>query len=249
MITVILIYGILSLIIGDILSFIIYQLSKIYSNNNSTTYAIKINRALFKEYITYIIAELHNNKKRFIIYSLTIYILVAAITFFMIKTFGLNGKGISALILCYSLICLTYIDIKTQYLPDIITKPLILIGLLQAYLGYFANFKESIIGAIAGYAILWTINFIFKLIRKTDGMGYGDFKLLAAIGAWVGYIYLPLIILLSSFIGIIAAILISKISETSMQAPSPFGPSLAIACIISLVWGASIVNWYFTLYM
>ena len=247
MIKTLLICAILSSIIGDILSFIIYHLCKIYSKDDSETYNFHLTKKLFKEYIDYIFSQLKHNKKSFLIYYLSIYVFVLLFTFSMIINYGITAKAFFALTLCYSLICLTYVDIKTQYLPDIITKPLIFIGLIQGYFGLFTNFKESIIGALVGYLILWTINTIFKLIRKIDGMGYGDFKLLSALGAWVGYIYLPLIIILSSIIGIIVAILLSRISKESMLSPSPFGPSLAIAGIVSLIWGHNIVNWYLTL--
>jgi leader peptidase (prepilin peptidase)/N-methyltransferase len=129
-------------------------------------------------------------------------------------------------------------------LPDFITKPLIVLGLVQSYFGLFTDFKSACIGAIVGYGSLWTINTLFRIIRHKEGMGYGDFKLFAAIGAWGGYIQLPFVIFAASIIGIFVALFLARLPENKLSSPSPFGPSLAVSGFVSLIWGQDIIDWY-----
>ncbi len=247
------------LIVTDILSFSIYFLSSLfveekkdYQKNIDEKYKNSVNsffkNKYFKEYMFFIFSEFRNNKKYFLIYYISLGIITVVITLFMINFFGFNIKGILALVFSYSLIVLTFVDAKTQMLPDYVTKPLIVVGLVQGYFSVFADLKSAVLGAVLGYGILWTINTLFKLARKKDGMGYGDFKLLAAMGAWVGYQYLPLMILMSSVIGIFVAVAGTKLAEKDISAPTPFGPSLAIAGLVSLCWGDAILSWYISLY-
>lgn len=173
-------------------------------------------------------------------------ILTIALSILSIISFKDNMLMMSlSITFTYSLITLTIIDIKTQYLPDIITIPLIVLGLIQSYFGIFSDIEQSLYGAITGFLMLWGINYTFKLIKKQDGMGFGDFKLMAAICAWTGVKFIPLIILISSTTGIITAIIFAKLSGRNLYGtPSPFGPSLALAGIVSLIFGEDIIAWY-----
>ncbi len=154
--------------------------------------------------------------------------------------FGVTLQTVAALCLTWALIALTLIDLKKQLLPDSITMPLLWFGIFISLFNIFTDLKSSVIGAIAGYLILWSVFHLFKLITKKDGMGYGDFKLLSALGAWVGFSYLPQIILISSVVGSIAGISMLILGKTKQQQPIPFGPYLAVAGWIALLWGEQI---------
>ena len=162
-------------------------------------------------------------------------------------TFGVTLQTVAALFFTWILIALTLIDLKKQLLPDNITLPLLWLGILLSFSDLFTDLKSSVIGAMAGYLILWSVYQLFKLLTKKEGMGFGDFKLLAALGAWVGYSYLPQIILLSSVVGSIAGISMLIIGSTRQQEPIPFGPYLAVAGWIALLWGEEINTAYFAL--
>ena len=136
------------------------------------------------------------------------------------------------------------IDYDTQLLPDDITLPLLWAGLIVNSFGLVVPLEQALWGAVAGYLSLWSVYWLFKLITGKEGMGYGDFKLLGALGAWLGWMKLPLIILLSSLIGTIVALIliISKRQERSQ--PIPFGPYLAIAGFVALLWGNGLIDLY-----
>ncbi len=159
-------------------------------------------------------------------------------------TFGVTIQTVLALLFTWVLIALTLIDIKKQLLPDDITLPLLWAGILLSFFNIFTDLTSSVIGAMAGYLILWSIYHLFKLLTKKEGMGFGDFKLLAALGAWVGFEYLPQIILVSSVVGSIIGISMLLIGRTKQQQPIPFGPYLAIAGWIALLWGETINSTY-----
>jgi len=159
-------------------------------------------------------------------------------------TFGVTIQTVAALIFTWVLIALTLIDIKKQLLPDTITLPLLWAGISLSFFDIFTDLSSSVIGAIAGYMILWLIYQLFKLLTKKEGMGFGDFKLLAALGAWVGYSYLPQIILVSSVVGSIIGISMIVIGRTKQHQPIPFGPYLAVAGWIALLWGETINDTY-----
>jgi len=231
------------LVIGDILCFIVYEICRIIDEEERGK-KTKSKSNIFKTYLNFVLKQMKEGNKQFFIFYLLLDIVTVSSTVFMILHYGVTKEAISALILVYSLIVLTFVDAKTQYLPDIITKPLIVLGLIQGYFEIFTSFKESLIGAVAGYWSLWLINTTFRLIRKNDGMGQGDFKLLSALGAWVGYQYLPFIVFASSFLGIFVALGLAKFANNKLSAPSPFGPSLSIAGIITLIWGEDLINWY-----
>lgn len=158
--------------------------------------------------------------------------------------FGITLQTLAALGFTWVLIALTLIDLKKQLLPDNMTLPLLWFGIFFSLFDVFTDLKSSIIGAMAGYLILWSVYHLFKLLTRKEGMGFGDFKLLAALGAWAGFSYLPLIVLISSVVGSIAGITMLIIGKTKQQQPIPFGPYLAIAGWIALLWGETINTAY-----
>ena len=158
--------------------------------------------------------------------------------------FGVSVTTLAALLFCWALIALTFIDADTQLLPDQITQPLIWMGLLVNLGGLFTDLPSALIGAAAGYLALWSIYWLFKLITGKEGMGYGDFKLLAAIGAWLGVSMLPLVILLSSLVGAVVGISLIVFARHARSQPIPFGPYLAGGGIIALFWGPHMTQAY-----
>ncbi len=159
--------------------------------------------------------------------------------------FGYSFITFAALIFTWAMIILALIDLDTQLLPDDITLPLLWLGLLINLHGGFTDIRSAIIGAATGYIFLWLIFWIFKLITGKEGMGYGDFKLLAAIGAWFGWNMLPLVILFSSLSGAIVGVGIIIISKEKRNVPIPFGPFLASGALIALFWGNQLIHMYF----
>jgi leader peptidase (prepilin peptidase)/N-methyltransferase len=159
--------------------------------------------------------------------------------------FGVTPQGIAACVLLWSLLALTMIDFDTQLLPDSITLPLLWTGLIANLWQTFASLPDAVIGALAGYLSLWTIYWLFKLIRGKEGMGYGDFKLLAALGAWLGWQLLPVIVLLSSVVGAGIGISLIVFKGRDHSVPLAFGPYLAIAGAIALFFGSTLVKLFF----
>jgi leader peptidase (prepilin peptidase)/N-methyltransferase len=160
--------------------------------------------------------------------------------------FGYTSITLFAWIFTFSLISLTFIDFDTQLLPDDITLPLLWLGLLFNLNNGFTDLKSAVIGAIAGYLILWSIYWVFKLVTSKEGMGYGDFKLLAAIGAWFGWQLLPAVILLSSLLGAVIGISLIVFTKRGREIPMPFGPFLAIGGIAALFSGPQLASYYLT---
>jgi len=154
--------------------------------------------------------------------------------------FGLDWSCLGALLLTWSLIALSFIDIDHQLLPDSITLPLMWLGIIFSFFAVYTDLNSSIIGAIAGYLSLWLVYQGFKLVTGKEGMGYGDFKLLAALGAWLGWALLPTIVLLSSLVGAIIGISLIVFRKHQRDIPIPFGPYLAAAGWIALMWGQQI---------
>ena len=155
-------------------------------------------------------------------------------------------EGFTAL-LTWTLIALALIDFDTQLLPDSLTLPLVWLGLILSLFGLFTDAESAIIGAVAGYLSLWTVFQLFRLATGKEGMGYGDFKLLAVFGAWLGWQFLPQIILLSAFTGAVLGVLLMVTGRHQRGTPMPFGPYLAAAGWISLVWGQAINDAYLRL--
>lgn len=158
--------------------------------------------------------------------------------------FGFSLAGFAAIVLTWALISLSWIDYDTQYLPDQITLPFLWLGLILNINNTFTDINSAIIGAVAGYLSLWTVHHSFKLITKKEGMGYGDFKLLGMLGAWMGWQFLPVIIILSSLVGSIIGIALILFKKHQREKPIPFGPYLAIAGWIALLWGEQINSLY-----
>ena len=159
--------------------------------------------------------------------------------------FGVTPRGIAACVLLWSLLALTMIDFDTQLLPDGITLPLLWLGLIVNLWGIFASLPDAVIGAVAGYLSLWTIYWLFKLIFRKEGMGYGDFKLLAALGAWLGWQVLFGIVVLSAAVGSVIGIALIVFKGRDHQVPMAFGPYLAIAGGIALFFRSPLVNLFF----
>ena len=170
--------------------------------------------------------------------------LTGILTAFTAWHFGYGLQALFAILLTWSLICLSMIDIDRQFLPDDITLPILWLGIICNMFGLFTHIYASLIGAIAGYGILWLVFHIFKIITGKEGMGYGDFKLLALLGAWLGWQMLPYIILASSFIGAIIGISLILFRSHDKNIPIPFGPYLAIAGWSALIWGSDITAVY-----
>ena len=169
----------------------------------------------------------------------------ALLAAYAIWRYGLSWKGVAACVLLWTLIALTFIDFDTQLLPDSLTLPLLWAGLVVNLFGVFVPLADAVIGAIAGYLALWVVYWLFRLIRGKEGMGYGDFKLLAALGAWLGWQMLPLIVLLSSVVGAAIGITLMVVKGRDHHVPLAFGPYLAIAGGMALFFGPAFVKgWY-----
>ena len=166
----------------------------------------------------------------------------ALLSLLVFLMFGPTVKTLVAIPMTWALISLTMIDFDTQLLPDDITLPLLWSGLLVNLNGVFVPLEKAVIGAMAGYLVLWSVYWLFKLLTGKEGMGYGDFKLLAALGAWLGWAMVPLIVLLSSVVGTVIGLAYLAIRKES--APFAFGPYIAIAGFIALLWGAPLLTWY-----
>ena len=158
--------------------------------------------------------------------------------------FGYSIAAIAAVIFTFFIIAMTFIDLDTMLLPDQLTLPLLWLGLIINYQHTFVSLEDAVLGAILGYLSLWSVLWLFKIVTGKEGMGYGDFKLLAVFGAWLGWQFLPLIILLSSLVGAIIGISMMLSKKITRENPIPFGPYIAIAGWVALVWGQDIINWY-----
>jgi len=177
------------------------------------------------------------------------YPLIEAVTaLFSVMTVVIIGPSETALwslLLVWALVALTVIDFDTQLLPDSITLPLMWLGLMLSYFGVLGDFNGAFWGAVVGYLSLWSVYWLFKLATGKEGMGYGDFKLLAALGAWLGWELLPAVILLSSLVGAVVGISLMVFKKHGREVPIPFGPYLAAAGLLCLWFGLEIqVFWY-----
>ncbi|XLZ73008.1 A24 family peptidase [Massilia sp. SR12] len=158
----------------------------------------------------------------------------------LVWQFGFGWTGLATLVFAWLLIAMTFIDADTQLLPDDLTYPLLWLGLLFNIKGGFVPLQDAVIGAAAGYLVLWSVYWAFKLLTGKEGMGYGDFKLLAALGAWLGWQMLPAVILLSSVVGAVVGIVLILFFKHGRSKPIPFGPYLAGAGLLALVFGPQI---------
>ena len=157
-----------------------------------------------------------------------------------VAVFGPTPKGLAASVFLWALLALAFIDADTQLLPDDMTLPLLWAGLGANLFGLFVPLATAVIGAMAGYLTLWTVYWLFKLVRGKEGMGYGDFKLLAAIGAWLGWTVIPQVVLVSSVLGALGGILMIMVRGRDRAVPIPFGPWLAGAGALALFYGSAI---------
>jgi leader peptidase (prepilin peptidase) / N-methyltransferase len=177
----------------------------------------------------------------------SIELLTGLLSAVMVWTFGSGWMGLATLVFVWLLVAMTFIDYDTQLLPDDLTYPLLWLGLLLNLDGTFVPLRDAVIGAAAGYLALWSVYWLFKLATGKEGMGYGDFKLLAALGAWLGWKMLPTIILLSSVVGAIVGISLIAFARRGRDKPIPFGPYLAAAGLIALLYGEPIMRYTQTL--
>ncbi|HHQ4928383.1 TPA: prepilin peptidase [Aeromonas hydrophila] len=176
-------------------------------------------------------------------------LLTALLSLVVAATFAPGWGLLAALLLTWVLVALTFIDLDKMLLPDQLTLPLLWGGLLFNLTGGFAPLADAVIGAMAGYLVLWSLYWGFKLLTGKEGMGYGDFKLLAALGAWLGWQALPIVLLLSSLVGAFIGIGLILLRNHHQNKPIPFGPYLAIAGWIALLWGDTITRWYLTTFL
>ncbi|MFQ2216487.1 prepilin peptidase [Aeromonas dhakensis] len=176
-------------------------------------------------------------------------LLTALLSLVVAATFPPGWALLAALLLTWVLVALTFIDLDKMLLPDQLTLPLLWGGLLFNLAGGFVPLADAVIGAMAGYLVLWSLYWAFKLLTGKEGMGYGDFKLLAALGAWLGWQALPIVLLLSSLVGAIIGISLILLRNHHQNKPIPFGPYLAIAGWIALLWGDTITRWYLTTFL
>lgn len=157
--------------------------------------------------------------------------------------FGMNWLGLAVLGFGFLLIAMTLIDYDTKTLPDVLTYPLLWLGLLVNLDGAIVPLRDAVIGAVAGYMVLWTVNFLFEMVRGIPGMGNGDFKLLGALGAWMGWVLLPTVVILSSFVGAVVGLGLILFAGRARDNPIPFGPYLAAAGMIALLYGIPLTRY------
>lgn len=161
--------------------------------------------------------------------------------------FGFGFTAFAAMLFLWCMIALAFIDFDTQLLPDSITLPLVWVGLLLNLAGTFVDLASAVIGAAAGYLSLWSVYWGFRIATGKEGMGFGDFKLLAAVGAWFGWQMLPLVVLASSLVGAIVGISLMLLARHGRNVPIPFGPYLAMASVVALFWGKPLTYAYLKL--
>ncbi|MGF1779352.1 prepilin peptidase [Vibrio nomapromontoriensis] len=163
---------------------------------------------------------------------------------------GYSLYSVALIAFTFTLIAATFIDLDTMLLPDQLTLPLMWAGISLALFGISPiSLMDSVIGAMLGYLCLWSVYWAFKLLTGKEGMGYGDFKLLAALGAWLGWAHLPIIVLLSSVVGVIFGLIQLRLQKKGIDMAFPFGPYLAIAGWVCALWGDAIINYYLTAFV
>ncbi|MEK7835616.1 MAG: A24 family peptidase [Pseudomonadota bacterium] len=170
--------------------------------------------------------------------------LTGALSGYVAWRYGFSWQTPAALLFVWAMIALAFIDLDTFYLPDDVTLPLIWTGLLVNLGGLFVDLPSAVIGAAAGYLALWSVYWAYKLATGKEGMGYGDFKLLAGIGAWLGWKMLPVVILLSSFVGAIVGISLIVFARHGRNVPIPFGPYLVLGGLCAMFWGDALIQYY-----
>jgi len=265
---------ILGLLIGSFLNVVIYRLPRMLDTQwttqcreflkleQSTETSTAFNLSLPRSHCLHCLAEIpawrnvpllsyllqkgrcHNCNESISIRYPLIELASALISLFLAWHYGAVAQLIPALFFSWALMALFVIDLQHQLLPDQITLPLLWTGLLFNMQGMFSSLEMAVLGAVIGYLSLWLVYHAYRLLRGKHGFGYGDFKLLAAIGAWTGWSSIPVIILISSLSGAIVGILLILFARHQYDKPISFGPYLAMAGWISLLWGDSIIQAY-----
>ena len=169
-------------------------------------------------------------------------VLGGALALMVAWRFGYSAALVFALVYVWVMLALTFIDLDSQLLPDDLTLPLLWVGLIANAFGVFTDLRSAVLGAAGGYMILWSVYWAFRLIAKKEGMGFGDFKLLAAIGAWTGWQVLPVAIIVSAGLGAVIGSLVLWLSKQGKDTRIPFGPYLALGGIVALLWGREAVT-------
>jgi leader peptidase (prepilin peptidase)/N-methyltransferase len=172
-------------------------------------------------------------------------VLTGALSAYIVWHFGSGASGLYTLLFIYTMIALCFIDAETLLLPDPMTLSLLWLGLIANINGTFVPLEHAVIGAIAGYLSLWSIYWVFKLITGKEGMGYGDFKLFAAIGAWLGWQILPVVLLLAAPVAAIIGTITILVKKTDTNYPIPFGPYLAITGVLALLYGNTVLHFVY----
>lgn len=249
----IIIVGLLGLIVGSFLNVVIYRLPhsqslvipRSYCPNCKTTIPFWHNIPLLSYFI--LRGKCHNCYTKISLRYPTVELICCLASIVAVMHFELSWQTCAFLPLTWALIAMTFIDIDHLILPDIITLPFLWLGLLLSLFGIFVPPASAILGAISGYLIFWLIAKIFEKIRHKEGMGHGDFKLLAMFGAWAGWHMLPLIILFASLSGLAVGLSLILFKNRSFHKPIPFGPFIALAGWIVMMLGGDIYNWYFSI--
>jgi len=169
-------------------------------------------------------------------------LLASLLSGWVVWRLGSDIGGLAALLLVWTMLALAMIDLDTQFLPDDLTLPLLWAGLLFNLTGTFTPLADAVIGAAAGYLVLWLVYWGYRWVTGKEGMGYGDFKLLAALGAWLGWTMLPFIVLLSSALGAVVGVMMILLRDHQRDKPIPFGPFLALAGLIALLYGQDVMD-------
>ncbi len=258
--------GLLGLIVGSFLNVVIYRLPIILENSWSEEQDPNAINLVYprshcpqckkqlrawqnRPVISYLLlaGKCHDCQHRIALRYPLIELITALLSAYIAWRFSMSLEMLAILILCWGLISLTMIDIDHQLLPDQIIYILLWTGLIFSLFSLFCNSHDAIVGAVLGYSLLWLFTFVFKLITGKQGMGHGDFKLLAVFGAWLGYQQLPFIIITSSVLGSLVGIGLIIFKKHSRDTAIPFGPYLAIAGLIALLWGESLQQSYWQL--
>jgi leader peptidase (prepilin peptidase)/N-methyltransferase len=250
--------GIFSLAIGSFLNVVIYRLPIMLAEQKEAKFNLAVPRSHCPKCKK--ILELRYNiplfsylflkgkcpycKKKIPLRYPLVELITCVLSILVAARFGISLQTASLLLLTWGLIALVFIDFDHLLLPDIISLPLLWLGLLLNVFHVFINAGAAIIGAAAGYLSLYLIAWVFKLIRGIEGMGQGDFKLAALFGAWMGWIILPFIIFIASLLGAIFGIIFLAFKKYPLRHPLPFGPYLAIAGWVAIMWGGDIFSWY-----
>ncbi len=253
--------GLIGLIIGSFLNVVVVRLPLMMQHPSTTlnlyqprSFCIKCEKSIkIRDNIPLLSFLLLKGRCRFCQHAIPwrypfIEVLTALLTLITAWQFGLSLACLGALIFTWSLIALTFIDGEIQLLPDNLTLPLLWLGIIFNLSSHFCSLQDSVLGAIIGYLSFWSFAGLFQIISRKKGMGHGDFKLLSALGAWLGWQALPLIIVLSSFTGSLIAIGLLLSKRLTRNQPVPFGPFLAGAGWLSLIWHDKIIHYYHGLF-